>query len=62
MVRLLILINPNNPTGSFVEKRDIDFLADGLKKYPHVTILSDEIYSDKFLTIKKCHHFSIIQN
>ena len=29
--RLLILINPNNPTGSFVEKRDIDFLADGLK-------------------------------
>mgnify|MGYP003313393762 CR=1 FL=1 len=43
--RLLILINPNNPTGSFVEKKDVDVLADGLKKYPHVTILSDEIYS-----------------
>ena len=43
--RLLILINPNNPTGSFVEKSAIDFLAEGLKKYPHVAILSDEIYS-----------------
>ena len=29
--RLLILINPNNPTGSFVEKADIDVLAEGLK-------------------------------
>ncbi len=43
--RLLILINPNNPTGSFVEKSDIDVLAEGLKKHPHVAILSDEIYS-----------------
>ena len=43
--RLLILINPNNPTGSFVEKSKIDFLAEGLKKFPHVGILSDEIYS-----------------
>ena len=43
--RLLVLINPNNPTGSFVEKSKIDFLAEGLKKYPHVAILSDEIYS-----------------
>ena len=43
--RLLVIINPNNPTGSFVEKSKIDFLADGLKKHSHVTILSDEIYS-----------------
>ena len=43
--RLLIIINPNNPTGSFVEKAEIDILAEGLKKHPHVAILSDEIYS-----------------
>ena len=43
--RLLVLINPNNPTGSFVEKPAIDFLAEGLKKHSHVAILSDEIYS-----------------
>ena len=43
--RLLIIINPNNPTGSFVEKPAVDYLAEGLKKYPNVAILSDEIYS-----------------
>ena len=43
--KLLVLINPNNPTGSFVEKSKIDYLAEGLKKHPHVSILSDEIYS-----------------
>ena len=29
--RMLILINPNNPTGSFVEKSTVDVLAEGLK-------------------------------
>jgi len=43
--RLLVLINPNNPTGSFVDKPAVDYLAEELKKYPHVTIFSDEIYS-----------------
>ena len=43
--RLLILINPNNPTGSFVEKSAVDVLAEGLKRFPNVAILSDEIYS-----------------
>jgi aspartate aminotransferase len=51
--RLLILINPNNPTGSFVEKSEIDKLAEGLKKHPHVTILSDEIYSRQIFDDKE---------
>ena len=42
--RLLILNNPHNPTGSFIEKTVIDKLAKGLINFPHVTILSDEIY------------------
>ena len=42
--RLLILNNPNNPTGSFTEKIVIDKLAEGLKNFPHLTILCDEIY------------------
>ncbi len=42
--RLIILNNPHNPTGSFTEKKIIDKLAEGLKKFPHVTILCDEIY------------------
>jgi aspartate aminotransferase len=55
--RLLILINPNNPTGSFVEKSEIDKLAEGLKKYPHVTILSDEIYSRQIFDNKEMPTF-----
>ena len=43
--RLLIINNPHNPTGSFTEKKVIDKLAKGLKNFPHITILSDEIYS-----------------
>ena len=55
--RLLILINPNNPTGSFVEKAEIDKLAEGLKKHPHVTILSDEIYSQQIFDGKEIPTF-----
>jgi len=50
--RLLILNNPNNPTGSFTEKTVIDKLAKGLINFPHVTILSDEIY-DRLIFDKK---------
>jgi aspartate aminotransferase len=55
--RLLVLINPNNPTGSFVDKPAIDFLAEGLKKYPHVAILSDEIYSRQIYDGKEMQTF-----
>ena len=50
--RLLILNNPHNPTGSFTEKKVIDELAKGLINFPHVVILSDEIY-DRMIFDKK---------
>ena len=50
--RLLILNNPHNPTGGFTEKTVIDKLAKGLKNFPHVTILCDEIY-DRLIFDKK---------
>ena len=55
--RLLILNNPNNPTGSFTEKNKIDQLAEGLKKFPNVTILSDEIYSRQIFDGKEMPTF-----
>ena len=55
--RLLILINPNNPTGSFVEKSVIDYFAKELEKHPHVTILSDEIYSRQIFDGKEMPSF-----
>jgi len=55
--RLLILNNPSNPTGAFTEKNKIDELAEGLKKFPHVAILSDEIYSRQIFDKKKMPTF-----
>ena len=43
--RLIIINNPNNPTGAFMKKDKIDKIASALSKFPHVAILSDEIYS-----------------
>ena len=50
--RLLIINNPHNPTGSFTEKKVIDKLAEGLKNFPDVVILSDEVY-DRLIFDKK---------
>ena len=43
---LIIINNPNNPTGSFMNKNKIIELVNLLENYPHVAILSDEIYSN----------------
>ncbi len=42
--RLLILNNPHNPTGGFTQKNVIDKLVKGLKNFPNLVILSDEVY------------------
>jgi len=42
---LVIINNPNNPTGSFMSKEKIKSLVKMFERYPHVCILSDEIYS-----------------
>lgn len=43
--RLLIVNTPANPTGGVVPKAELDRLAAGLERHPHVAILSDEIYA-----------------
>ena len=42
---LIIINNPNNPTGAFMNEFKIEKLVKMLEKYPEVFILSDEIYS-----------------
>ena len=42
---LIIINSPANPTGGTVPKSEIDKLVAGLQEFPHVAILSDEIYS-----------------
>lgn len=42
--KMLIFSTPCNPTGSVYRKEELKELADVLKKYPHVVVISDEIY------------------
>ena len=43
-VRLLVLINPNNPTGGIVSEEMIDEILKISSKWPNCTIIADEIY------------------
>jgi len=40
----LILNSPSNPTGVVYTKKELEDLANVLRKYPHVHIMSDDIY------------------
>ena len=51
--RLIIINNPNNPTGSFMDKPKITKLVRKLEEFPNVAILSDEIYSKIIFDRKK---------
>ncbi|MCH5234881.1 MAG: pyridoxal phosphate-dependent aminotransferase [Muribaculaceae bacterium] len=42
--RMLLLNSPCNPTGSVYTKDELKALAEVLKKYPDITVMSDEIY------------------
>jgi len=43
--RLIIINSPANPTGGVVPKSELDKLAAGLDRHPHVAVMSDEIYA-----------------
>lgn len=54
--KLIILNSPANPTGGILSKETVLQLARMLKKFPDITILSDEIYSQ---ILYEGEHFSI---
>ena len=43
--RLLILNYPHNPTGGCLSRKDLEAIAEILKKHPQVWVYADEIYS-----------------
>ncbi|MEC8954543.1 MAG: aminotransferase class I/II-fold pyridoxal phosphate-dependent enzyme [Candidatus Thermoplasmatota archaeon] len=53
-VRLLVLINPNNPTGNVATPAEIDALLDIASEYPRCTIIADEIYDGLDFTGQQC--------
>ena len=43
---LVIVNSPANPTGGVTPRAELDKFVKGLEIFPHVTVLSDEIYDD----------------
>ncbi|GGE50779.1 pyridoxal phosphate-dependent aminotransferase [Actibacterium pelagium] len=56
---LIIINSPANPTGGVTPKEEIDKLVAGLADHPHVTLMSDEIYSNMLYGGRK--HVSLLQ-
>jgi len=43
-VRMLVLINPNNPTGAILSPSEVDEILKIVEEYPHCLVIADEIY------------------
>jgi aspartate/methionine/tyrosine aminotransferase len=56
--RLIIVNSPANPTGGVVPRDQFDKLVAGLRKHPHVAIMSDEIYGQ--MTYDGREHVSLL--
>lgn len=57
--KILVLNSPSNPTGAVYRKKELEALVPVLLKYPHVWVLSDEIYEK--LIFDSQTHTSIAQ-
>jgi len=57
--RLIIINTPANPTGGVLERDAIERFVKGLEKFPHVTLLADEIYAR--LTYDGLPHVSFME-
>jgi aspartate aminotransferase len=56
--RLIIINSPANPTGGVVPRDQFDRLVAGLRRHPHVAIMSDEIYGQ--MTYDGREHVSLL--
>ena len=43
-VKLIVIVNPNNPTGGIVHKKELEKIVQLVSSYPNCSIISDEIY------------------
>lgn len=55
-VRLIVVINPNNPTGRIADKKQLNKIIEIADSWPNCTIISDEIYDE---IIFNNNHYSI---
>lgn len=54
--KVLMLNSPSNPTGKIYTKEELKALADVLKKYPRIVVMSDDIYNKLCFTEKVAPH------
>ena len=52
--RILILTNPNNPTGAVYTRQELDALVKVLMKHPRLLVVSDEVYNLVLIDEKTC--------
>lgn len=57
--KIFVINSPSNPTGAVYSQEELLELVAVLKKHPHVTVVSDEIYETLIYDGRK--HFSIAQ-
>jgi aspartate aminotransferase len=53
--KLLIINNPNNPTGVVYTEKELKAIGEILKKYPYIYILSDDVY-EKLIWCEESFH------
>jgi aspartate aminotransferase len=56
--RILILTNPNNPTGAVYTREELDGLVKVLMKHPRLLVVSDEVYNLVLIDEKICPSIS----
>ena len=56
--RILILTNPNNPTGTVYTRDELDALVKVLMKHPRLLVVSDEVYNLVLVDEKTCPSIS----
>jgi aspartate aminotransferase len=56
----LLLNTPNNPTGSVYSRAELEALADVLRRYPRVLVMTDEIYEHIIFDGLSFHSFASV--
>ncbi len=59
--KAIVLVNPNNPTGSFVKKSEIEAINRICKQH-HLAIICDEVFSDYLLQMNEENVRSLCEN
>ena len=57
--KVFILNTPHNPTGKMFGAEELQAMADMFKRYPHVTVLSDEVYEHIVFDKEAAPHVSM---